>query len=63
MNIEENIMDKSKISSRVQLRERPGKLTPAPMSLSGPAGQRVVVSAAKRVIKTHSEVIKALAKR
>ncbi len=57
-------MDKSKLSEVVQLaKQRPGKLAPADMSLSGPAGKRVVVSAAKRVIKTHSEVIKALAKR
>lgn len=57
-------MDKSKIGTVVQLaKTRPGKLSPVPMSLSGPAGKRVVVSAAKRVIKTHSEVIKALAKR
>ncbi|MDQ1816354.1 hypothetical protein RBA41_23945 [Massilia sp. CCM 9210] len=56
-------MDKSEISKVVQLSKRPGKLAPASMSLSGPAGKRVVVSAAKRVIKTHSDVIKALAKR
>lgn len=56
-------MDKSKIGEVVRLSKRPGKLAPAPMSLSGAAGKRVVVSAAKRVIKTHSEVIKALAKR
>jgi len=56
-------MDKSKITNMVRLEKRPGKLTPAPMSLSGAGGKRVVVSAAKRVIKTHSDVIKALAKR
>lgn len=57
-------MDKSKISEVVRLaNKRPGKLPPASMSLSGQAGKRVVISAAKRVISTHSEVIKALAKR
>lgn len=33
------------------------------MDLSGPDGRRVVMSAAKRVIATHSKVIKALADR
>lgn len=56
-------MDKSKIGEVVRLSKRPGKLAPASMSLSGPAGKRVVVSAAKRVIKAHGDVIKALAKR
>ncbi|MDR9836977.1 MULTISPECIES: hypothetical protein [Herbaspirillum] len=57
------MIDKSKISAVITLAKRTNKTAPAAMSLSGPAGKRVVVSAAKRVIKTHSEVIKALAKR
>ena len=57
-------MEKSKLGVAVRLAsKRPGKLPPASMSLSGAAGKRVVISAAKRVISTHSEVIKALAKR
>ena len=36
---------------------------PAQMDLNSEAGKRVVLAAAKRVIKKHAEVIKALAKR
>lgn len=46
-----------------EITNRAGKTVPAPMSLSGPAGKRVVLATAKRVISTHSEVIKALANR
>lgn len=57
------MIDKSKISKVLPLAKRTGKTAPASMSLSGPAGKRLVVNTAKRVIKTHSKVIKALAKR
>ncbi|UWE18038.1 hypothetical protein [Herbaspirillum huttiense] len=57
------MIDKSKIGEVIVIAQHRRKTAPAPMSLSGPAGKRVVVSAAKRVMKTHSEVIKALAKR
>jgi|266.fasta.fasta_contig_21_8727423_length_514_multi_2_in_0_out_0_2 hypothetical protein len=36
---------------------------PVPMDLTGDAGKRVVVATAKRVIKKHAKVIKALADR
>lgn len=36
---------------------------PVPMTLSSKEGSRVVLTAAKRVISTHKDVIKALAKR
>ncbi|MDY7540242.1 hypothetical protein QN372_10130 [Undibacterium sp. RTI2.1] len=39
------------------------KQKPVPMNLSNKEGSRVVLSAAKRVISTHSKVIKALANR
>ena len=39
------------------------KVRPVQMDLSGQSGRRVVMAAAKRVMKTHAEVIKALAKR
>lgn len=57
------MVDKSKINEVIVIAQHRSKTAPAPMSLSGPAGKRVVVNAAKRVMKTHSEVIKALAKR
>ncbi|WP_343743100.1 hypothetical protein [Herbaspirillum huttiense] len=57
------MIDKSKIGEVIVIAQHRRKTAPAPMSLSGPAGKRVVVSTAKRVMKTHSEVIKALAKR
>lgn len=47
----------------ITLKTRPGKQRPVPMTLSKEEGSRVVLSAAKRVITTHSHVIKALAKR
>lgn len=56
-------MDKSKFAGVLNIQERRTKIAPASMSLSGAPGKRVAVSTAKRVIKTHSEVIKALAKR
>lgn len=56
-------MDKSKFAGVLKIEERRKKIAPASMSLTGSPGKRVVVSTAKRVIKTHSEVIKALAKR
>lgn len=56
-------MDKIKIEAAVRLSKRKGKVAPASMSLSGPEGKRIVVNAAKRIIKTHGDVIKALAKR
>lgn len=46
-----------------EIKDRAGKIAPASMSLSGPAGRRVVLAAAKRVISTHGDVIKALANR
>jgi hypothetical protein len=36
---------------------------PVDMKLTGKEGSRVVLSAARRVMATHAEVIKALAKR
>lgn len=56
-------MDKEKIAKVIPLATRSGKLSPAAMVLRGAVGKRVVVNAAKRVINTHSDVIKALAKR
>lgn len=56
-------MDKAKFTGSLANVKRQGKLVPAPMSLSGASGKRIVVSTAKRVIKEHSAVIKALAKR
>ncbi len=56
-------MDKPKFESLPKTGKRTSKHAPVKMQLSGDAGKRVVVSAAKRVINTHSEVIKALAKR
>jgi len=57
------MIDKSKISKSPPQVTRTGKTAPASMDLSGPAGKRKVMDTAKRVIKTHSKVIKALAKR
>lgn len=59
----EAVMEKLKIEAAVRLSKRQGKVAPASMSLSGPEGKRVVVNAAKRIIETHGDVIKALAKR
>lgn len=58
-------MDKDKIVKVLikPVQRRKGKIAPASMSLSGPSGQRVVLAAAKRVISTHNDVIKALANR
>lgn len=56
-------MDKTKFAVSLATVKRQGKLAPAPMSLSGDSGKRIVVSTAKRVIKEHHAVIKALAKR
>lgn len=39
------------------------KVRPVQMNLSGTEGRRVVMSTAKRVMATHADVIKALAKR
>jgi hypothetical protein len=39
------------------------KVRPVQMNLSGTEGRRVVMSTAKRVMSTHADVIKALAKR
>jgi hypothetical protein len=55
-------MDK-KITSALKIAQRTGKLSAVSMSLKGEAGKRVVVNTAKRVISTHKDVIKALAKR
>lgn len=56
--------DKSKISKvPPRVTRTAGKTAPTSMDLSGPDGKRLVVNAAKRVIKTHGKVIKALAKR
>lgn len=54
---------KVKVGQVMKIARRNGKVQPAPMNLSGQAGKRIVVSAAKRVITTHSEVIAALADR
>ena len=56
-------MDKSKFDAVIKAGKRTVKQPPVKMQLSGDAGRRVVASAAKRVINTHSEVIKALAKK
>ena len=56
-------MDKSKFEGLLKSGKRTTKQAPVKMQLSGEEGKRVVFSAAKRVINTHSEVIKALAKR
>lgn len=57
--------DKEKIAKVLVSNPRAGKgkIAPASMSLSGPAGKRVVLATAKRVITTHNAVIKALANR
>lgn len=47
----------------VELKQKREKVRPAPMDLSGKDGQRVVMAAARRVMATHADVIKALAKR
>ena len=47
----------------VTLKAKTEKQRPVPMTLVGPEGSRVVLSAAKRVIATHAKVIKALAQR
>lgn len=39
------------------------KVRPAPMDLSGAEGRRIALSATKRVMTTHAEVIKKLANR
>lgn len=54
-------MDKAKSEGLLKNGRRTTKQAPVKMQLSGDAGKRVVVSAAKRVMNTHSEVIKALA--
>jgi hypothetical protein len=46
----------------VEPKEKREKVRPVPMDLSGKDGQRVVMAAAKRVMTTHADVIKALAK-
>lgn len=56
-------MDKSKLIGHITLAQRESKLAPAPMTLTGQPGKRVVINAAKRVIAVHGEVIRALAKR
>ncbi|MFZ1180300.1 MAG: hypothetical protein WAN92_02055 [Herbaspirillum sp.] len=57
------MIDKSKISKDLPLAKRTGKIASASMNLSDPAARKRVANTAKRVIKTHSKVIKALAKR
>ena len=52
-----------KKSYGVTLKAKTEKQKPVPMTLSNKEGSRVVLSAAKRVITTHSKVIKALASR
>jgi hypothetical protein len=47
----------------ITIKERSEPQRPVEMKLTGSAGLRVVLSAAKRVIATHEQVIKALAKR
>ena len=47
----------------VELKARTGTQKPVAMTLSNTEGSRVVLSAAKKVIQTHSKVIKALANR
>ncbi|MGS0895996.1 hypothetical protein ACVBGC_26215 [Burkholderia stagnalis] len=47
----------------IELKPRTQPVRPVPIDLSGPDGERVVRSAAKRVIATHEKVIKVLAKR
>lgn len=47
----------------IELKPRAGPVRPAPMDLSEEPGRRIVMAAAKRVMKTHALVIKALAKR
>ncbi|WP_429949313.1 hypothetical protein ACQYWY_20455 [Comamonas sediminis] len=47
----------------IEINQKRDKVRPVPMDLSGKDGQRVVMAAAKRVMTTHAEVIKALAKR
>jgi hypothetical protein len=55
-------MDK-KIINLIKIVKRSATMRTVAMNLSGEEGKRIVMSAAKRVIQTHSEVIKALAKR
>lgn len=59
-------MDAKKTSKYAGYKAKGRKPVPAvgvSVNLSGPEGRRVVLDAARRVISTHSEVIKALAKR
>jgi hypothetical protein len=43
--------------------QRLGKQKPVLMDLSGDQGSRIVMNAARKVLKTHQKVIKALANR
>lgn len=47
----------------IELKPRGEPVRPIPIDLSGPEGERIVRSAVKRVLETHKDVIKALAKR
>jgi hypothetical protein len=53
----------TKNSYGIAIKERSAPVHPVEMNLTGPEGSRVVLSAAKRVLKMHEKVIKALAKR
>jgi hypothetical protein len=47
----------------VVVKRRRPKQKPVPMDLSSEQGTRLVLNSAKRVMKTHADVIKALANR
>lgn len=61
--IDNQKVEQMKKSYGVTLKAKTEKQKPVPMTLSNKEGSRVVLSAAKRVITTHSKVIKALASR
>jgi hypothetical protein len=57
-------MTKEELQKILERKVSKRPLTPAaPMDLSGEAGRRIIMAAAKRVMATHADVIKALAKR
>jgi hypothetical protein len=59
-------MEKSEIEKRYGIKPKSKTripVRPVPMDLSGEAGRRVVMAAARRVMATHADVLKALAKR
>jgi hypothetical protein len=47
----------------IAIKKRTTPQRPVEMNLTGSEGSRVILSAAKRMLATHEQVIKALAKR